>query len=205
MVRSAVDGSKGSSLRERKKAQTREAIIEAALTLFERHGYDATTVEDIAAAANISPRTFFRYFDSKLEVVFTESDGGVEDFAALVAARPAHEGAVEAMRQASRLLASEEVLQTGSRLEQEVNVLANDPTLRSLTLEHLREHEVALRPVLAQRLEVEADSFEARTVASLITTVMWSVFEYWAAEGRDAEELFSLLDRGFALLSTKID
>src|SRR6266508_1859050 len=89
-------------LRERRKLQTREEIIDAAIDLFERQGYDETTVEDVAAAADVSPRTFFRYFDSKLDVVFAEKDHGDGMFEAMLAERPASEGPLEALHAVMR-------------------------------------------------------------------------------------------------------
>jgi AcrR family transcriptional regulator len=61
-------------LRERKRARTRQALVEAAADLFTRRGYEATTVADIAAAADIGTRTFFSHFASKEEVLFPEAD-----------------------------------------------------------------------------------------------------------------------------------
>jgi AcrR family transcriptional regulator len=65
------------SLRERKRARTRQAIVDAALELFAKKGYDGTTVADIADAADIGTRTFFTYFASKDELLFPGADARV--------------------------------------------------------------------------------------------------------------------------------
>ncbi|TDD55949.1 TetR/AcrR family transcriptional regulator [Saccharopolyspora elongata] len=69
-------------LRERKKRRTKQALIEAAIRLFDEKGYDSTTVAEIAAAAEVSPATFFNYFSAKDEVVFADDvlyDGLVQE------------------------------------------------------------------------------------------------------------------------------
>jgi AcrR family transcriptional regulator len=66
------------TLRERKRARTRQALVEAAVDLFERNGYERTTVAEIAAAADIGTRTFFSYFASKEELLFPESDDRIQ-------------------------------------------------------------------------------------------------------------------------------
>jgi AcrR family transcriptional regulator len=85
-VKKVVDAAQG--LRERKKARTREAIIDAALDLFGSKGFEATTIEDIAAAAEVSPRTFFRYFDSKPDLIMARSGGKEHEIGPRLAARP---------------------------------------------------------------------------------------------------------------------
>src|ERR1700724_2515491 len=69
MVSSPHDESQPMSLRERKKRQAQAVIEEAALRLFQQQGYEHTSIQDIADAVKMSPRTFFRYFASKEEVI----------------------------------------------------------------------------------------------------------------------------------------
>ncbi|MFY1672520.1 TetR/AcrR family transcriptional regulator [Plantactinospora sp. WMMB334] len=62
------------TVRDRKRVRTRQALVVAAVDLFERHGYERTTIADIAAAAEIGTRTFFSYFATKEEILFPETD-----------------------------------------------------------------------------------------------------------------------------------
>jgi AcrR family transcriptional regulator len=77
------------SHREQKRDRTKAAILEAAIALFESRGYDETTIADIAAAAGISPRTFFSYFASKDELVFDGAESQIDAaYAAIAERRP---------------------------------------------------------------------------------------------------------------------
>jgi AcrR family transcriptional regulator len=91
-------GVDSTGLRERKKQRTREAIIEAALRLFAERGFDRTTVADIAAAADIAPRTFFGYFAAKEDVVFHDFEEIFASLRARLEHREPGETAIDAMR-----------------------------------------------------------------------------------------------------------
>lgn len=85
-------------LRERKKQRTREQIIEAAMGLFAERGYQATTIADIATAADVAPRTFFAYFPSKEAVVFHNVDRNLDALAGALRDRLPGETAFDALR-----------------------------------------------------------------------------------------------------------
>ena len=85
-------------LRERKKQRTRDQIVEAAMRLFAERGYQATTVADIATAADVAPRTFFAHFPSKEAVVFHDVDRDLEGLAGALRDRPPGETTFDALR-----------------------------------------------------------------------------------------------------------
>lgn len=93
-----VSGGTGMGLRERKKRRTRETIAQAALELFDRQGYQATTIAQIAEAAEVAPRTVSAYFPTKEELVFPFRTEWLERLARRVRERPAAETAPEALR-----------------------------------------------------------------------------------------------------------
>lgn len=92
-------------LRERKKRQTRMQLARSALRLFEERGYAATTVDDIAAAANVSRRTFFRYFASKEDVFIVDPEGKLEAMHIALAHGPPDEPTLDALRRGALALA----------------------------------------------------------------------------------------------------
>jgi AcrR family transcriptional regulator len=87
-----------SGLRERKKQATRLAIRDAAMALFEEHGFAHTTFDRIAEAADVSRATVFSYFPTKEEIVFGEAAAAVDHLAATLAERPAGQSAIATVR-----------------------------------------------------------------------------------------------------------
>ncbi|WP_308163433.1 TetR family transcriptional regulator [Nocardia alni] len=91
-----------SALRDRKRERTRRALLEAAVEMFESRGYEATTVAEIAAAAEVGTRTFFNYFESKEELLFPEPDERVRGAVHAIATRRPEERPVEVLLRALR-------------------------------------------------------------------------------------------------------
>lgn len=192
-------------LRERKKVRTREAIIDAALVLFERDGFETTTVEDIAAAADVSPRTFFRYFDTKLDVVMARNVDDGDDLVALVAARPASEGPIEAARQVIRTKLGNHVGSGDDSTLREIRVVMSTPSLRATCVERFHEHLDGLAGTFAARLGAEPHDLEPHILAGAVSAAMLAISERWVAAGAQADQLLPMIDEGFALLQAGLD
>jgi AcrR family transcriptional regulator len=187
-----------SGLRERKKARTREAIIDAALDLFAGKGFDATTIEDIAAAADVSPRTFFRYFDSKVDLVMARNEAHGDKIGPLIAARPPSEGPLEALRQVMQQMLLE--LLADPSVVREFQVMMGTPTLRKMAREHFYEEEAELVNAFATRLGTDDGDLTANLMAAAAASAMWTVIEHWLADGSEVERLPPMIDEAFALL-----
>ena len=200
-MRKVVDAAEG--LRERKKARTREAIMDAALDLFEAKGYDATTVDDIAAAAEVSPRTFFRYFESKLDLIMAHSETKHTELGPLLLARPPEEGLVGAMREVVR--AELESQLQDPRVRREFQVMLSTPSLRHLAREHFYEEEAELVSAVASRLGVPEDSLVAHLTTSIMAAAIWATVNRWIAEGGDVDRFGPMFDEAFTLCAGGVD
>jgi AcrR family transcriptional regulator len=138
------------TLQQRKREVVREAISHAAWRLFAVHGYEETTVEEVARAAGISPRTFFRYFSSKEDIVVGTSDALTEDFLKAFAARPVDEAPIVSIQRALRT-----VLESRFHDPEEgraiIRLLRESRTLRRAMLERHARMEERLAALIGQR------------------------------------------------------
>jgi AcrR family transcriptional regulator len=185
-----------SDWRSRKKAETRRAIQEHAMRLFDEKGYEATTVEDIAAAAGVSHMTFFRYFPRKEEVV--EYDEYDEMITEVIAARPAQESPLEALHGAIRS-AIEAILPTdGATMLARARLMMRTPALRNRSWIAQEETVAVFATAMARRSGVTTPDFATTVQASAVLGVMTVVLTTWA--GSDDADLLGLIDDAFAAL-----
>ncbi|MDX2548877.1 TetR family transcriptional regulator [Streptomyces sp. WI04-05B] len=185
-------------LRERKKLKTWRSIRREAFRLFAEQGYDATSVDQIAAAAEVSQSTFFRYFPTKEDVVLMdEYDSMLGD---ALGNRPVDEPIVDAVRHAlsdslARLLASDrEELLFRTRLTFSV------PSIRARSLEEQLQSQAAIAQLIAERTGRDGDDLEVKCVAAAIIAVLTTVIWHWV-EHDGVGDLTALYDNQLALLS----
>jgi AcrR family transcriptional regulator len=183
-------------LRERKKAETRAAIQRHALRLFLAKGYDATTVEEIAAAASVSHMTFFRYFPSKHAVV--ESDDYDDAMAVMIRARPAGEPPLTAIRRA--LVTAMRAMPAGERSTVRVRsrLILGVPALRARQVDSQRTTRELFAAAIGDR-EAGLEAFDRVVLAAAAVSALAVAIEEWAAAADDAD-LGDFVDRAFDAL-----
>lgn len=165
-------------LRQRKKAKTRSALQEHALRLIRERGYDATTVEDIAAAAEVSPSTFFRYFPTKEDaVLYDELDPII--FAAY-SAQPPELRTIAAVRKAMKdvfgAASRADLAKQGERLDLVLSI----PELRMRMLDELLRTLQVFGQVLAERAGRRSDDPQMRSLAGAMIGI---VIAAWVGTG----------------------
>jgi AcrR family transcriptional regulator len=156
-----------SGLRERKKQQTREAIHHAAMKLFAERGFEATTIADIAAAADIAPRTFFSYFATKEEAVFSKFESLYADFDRMLRERPEGMSALEALRQwISVSVAAKEYAGDFEYAKLELRLRRESPAVAACELQHTRQFERRLAEAVGEDFGEPANALRPRLVAA---------------------------------------
>ncbi|MFD7240496.1 TetR/AcrR family transcriptional regulator [Streptomyces massasporeus] len=184
-------------LRERKKIKTRQAIRTATYALIEEQGYDATTIEQIADRAEVSPSTVFRYFPTKEDIVVTDEWDPV--MMAELRSRPRDESWADVLRHVMRtaldlsLDEEPEVTRLRTRLGVEV------PAVRARMTESMAATGRLLREALAERSGLDPDSLELRVFAMSVMGGLMEASHYWAETGH-RDDIRDLVDRALDVM-----
>jgi len=184
----------GMGLRERKKQQTRDRLIEAAFALFDERGYDNVSTAEIAAQADVSERTFFRYFPSKDCVIFPDADEQRLHVEELVANLPPTMSVVEGLREALRTI-SEEFQESQEQQLARARLVAGTPSLQTMILLREQEWVESFANAIAERLELDHDTdLRPELTAAVIVTAFRVVMNRWIRSG-GKEDINQMLDR----------
>ncbi|MFI9205389.1 TetR/AcrR family transcriptional regulator [Streptomyces sp. NPDC053048] len=189
-------------LRERKKIQTRRAIRRAAYRLFEEYGYDATPVDRIAEAADVSPSTVFRYFPAKEDLVLRREHDPLP--ATAVLARPAGESPMEAVRQGVVEAVRQALESDPAELKQSARIIHDVPALRGRAAEAGTETCRLLAAALAERTGRPPGGLETRVAAAAVLAVINEVLMYWVDQGQPEDLLVPALDHALRTLADGI-
>ena len=188
-------------LRERKKARNRAAVQAHALRLFRRQGYDATTVQQIIDAAEVSESTFFRYFPTKADVVLTD------DYDPLIVeaflGQPAHLRPIPALRAAFAAVYDRFPDQEVADQRERMHLIVSVPELRAAMLDQFASVMRLLADVLAVRTGRCAGDMAVRTLAGAVVGAMVAV-TFAMAEDPTAD-FAALIDEALALLDAGLD
>ncbi|GHE52556.1 TetR family transcriptional regulator [Streptomyces spiralis] len=184
-------------LRERKKIKTREAIRDATYALIREQGYDATTIEQIADRAEVSPSTVFRYFPTKEDIVLTDEYDPL--MLEELRARPADEPWMDSLRHVIHMSLDAMMAEDPDAVRMRAHLGIQVPAVRSRMVESMSETGRMLRGALAERTGLDPDGLDVRVYAMSLTGGLMEVYMHWAETGFQGE-LVDLVDRALDVL-----
>jgi AcrR family transcriptional regulator len=187
-------------LRERKKARTRAAIRQHALRLFREQGYQATTVEQIAAAAEVSPSTFFRYFPTKEDVVLRDDldTRMLEAFSR----QPPGLAPIPAIRAAANEALTSFSDDEMTQIRETTRLTLGVPEIRARAMDEFARTMDVIAEAVAARVDRSAADLAVRALAGAVVGVIMSATMPWKDQSyqSDAGDMFNRIDEALALL-----
>jgi AcrR family transcriptional regulator len=176
-------------LRERKKQKTKEAIQREAMRLFQENGYEETTIEEIAEAAEISPSTFFNYFPTKEDVVLYDRYDPI--MASMMLSRPPEEPPSVVMKHVFQALGvvldrDREIIVARAQMALKV------PALRARFWEEMERARDLICSVIAARTGRDAGDFELRVVSMALVAAAFEATQEWLRRG-GRDSMFELV------------
>ena len=186
-------------LRERKKLKTRRAIRAAAFNRFAAQGYEGTTVDQIAADADVSPSTFFRYFPTKEDLIISDDYDPIME--AELRSRPPEESILESLLQA--MIQPLRVVLADERDDMllRMRLLQANPAVRARSMVELNRSRDMLLRVFAERTGRPAEELALRAQIAALLAVSSETVEYWA-EHDGEEDLIELLELALNAVAT---
>ena len=184
-------------LRERKKIKTREAIRTATYALVGEQGYDATTIEQIADRAEVSPSTVFRYFPTKEDIVLTDEYDPL--MLEELRARPASESWLDSVRYVLHRSMDELLAVDPEAVRIRAHLAVQIPAVRARMIESMSATGRLLRGAIAERHGLDADSLEVRVYAMSLVGGLMEANITWA-ENDCRDELRDLVDRALDVI-----
>ena len=187
-------------LRERKKARTRASLREHALRLFREQGYQATTVEQIAAAAEVSPSTFFRYFPTKEDLIL-QDDLDVRMLDAF-SRQPAGLAPVAAIRAATKEALASFGFDDMAQIRETIRLTLTVPEIRVRAMDEFARTIEVIAEAIGKRAGRPPEDIAVRALAGAIVGVIMSVTIPWQERmlEQSPEEMFTRIDEALAQL-----
>jgi mycofactocin system transcriptional regulator len=199
MTGAEQDGHAHDARRGRPPGTSARAIELIALRLFTENGFDETTVEEIAAEAGVSRRTFFRYFDTKAAVLWHEFDNEVTELRAAFAAVPERQKVMTAIRSVVvgvNRYSADDVPELRAR----IGLIGSVPALQASAAPHYDAWERAVGDFAAERLGQPADSLIPLAIGRTTLAACRAAFDLWVS--RADADLTTYLDAALRALAT---